>query len=298
MIFLAEVSEEFNAGYKVGTALGVLIPLLVLSFAIRSLGDEDRSKKCALGLIVFSSGWTLATLGYSLNRLTGSAGLMILFGVLGSLAMLASIVLAILGLVDVSGDGPRKKTGTGQAIATLILGGLFLLSGVIGFLTAGDGLPADWKMTQPVRGSRISVVPKNFSIAEPGPGWIQIVATKLNPRADVAFVNPKKTIYLIVMAHDIPAANLTPLRFWADAARSEMKQIDPGAVVSEGQPLTLGTCQGVAFDAQATREGKHFVYREWVGIHGSKAYQVLAWGLQTNAALVRSEADRIIATFE
>jgi hypothetical protein len=276
----------------------VLIPLTVLGFAIKSLGDEDRSRKCALGLIVFSSGWSLATLGYSLNKLTGSAGLMILLGGLGSIAMLGSIVLAILGLIDVSGDGPRKKTGTGQAIATLILGGVFLLSGVIGFLTAGDGLPADWKMTQPVRGSRVSVVPKNFSIAEPGPGWIQIVATKLNPRADVAFVNPKKTIYLIVLAHDIPAANLTPLRFWADAARGEMKQIDPGAVVSEGQPLTLGTCQGVAFDAQATREGKHFVYREWVGIHGSKAYQVLAWGLQPNAALVRSEADRIIATFE
>lgn len=297
MNFLADTSPEFDIGYKVGMFVGAFIPIGVLIYALKSLSDEDRSKKCALGLAMFSGGWALASVGVLLSKLAGAGVLMTLLAGLGGLAIIGSIVFAILGLVEVSGDG-RKKSGIGQAIATLILSGGFLLIGVISALASGDGLPDDWKMTQPIRGSRVSVVPKNFSIAEPGPDWVQVVAQKLNPSADVAFVNPKKTIYVMVLAHDIPAANLTPLKFWADAARGEMKQFDPNAVVSEGTPLTLGTCQGVVFDARAAREGRRFFYREWVGIHTSKAYQVVAWGPESKGALVTAEADRIIGTFE
>jgi hypothetical protein len=297
MFFLADSSPEFDVGYKAGTALGLLIPVAVLLYAFRSLHDEGRSRKCALSLVLFSAGWACTTLGYALSKWVGAMGLLVVAAIVGFLCVIGAVVLAIMGLVDVSVDSNRK-TGAIQAVVSLVLSGLFVLVGLVGFLTGDRGVPDDWKMAQPLPGSRVSVVPKNFSLAVPGPDWVQVIPTKLNPKADVAFVHPKKMLYVMLVAHDIPAANLTPLKLFSDAARGEMKQMDPAAQIGEAQPLTAGGCPGMVFDAEVKMKNMEFSYREFIGVHGSRAYQLVVWSLRPNSSLMRREADRIIGSFE
>jgi hypothetical protein len=277
--------------------IGALIPILVLVYAARSLQEEDRNRKCALSMILFSAGWGCSTLGYGLSKWAGAPGILVLAAIVGFLCIVGAVVMAILGLVEVAGDSDRKKGGT-QAVVALVLSGLFMLVGLFGFLTADRGIPADWKMAQPLPGSRVSVVPKNFSLEVPGPDWVQVVPEKLNPKADVAFVHPKKMIYFILVAHDIPAANLTPLKLFSDAARSEMKNMDPEAQIGESQPRTTGGCQGAVFDAELRVKSMDFSYREFIGVHGGHAYQLVFWSMKPKASLMRAEADRIIGTFE
>lgn len=291
-------SSSYDAGYKVGSMIGAFVPLAFLVLAVVKLFEPQRNRKCALSMILFTAGWSCSTVGYALSKLTGADGLLAVLAFAGLLIVLAGIVFGFLGLIEISGT-PKTPVGSTQAVWSLVLSGLFLVTFAVGFIVAMRGrIPDDWKMTQPLPGSRVSVVPKNFSLATPGPDWIQVVPAKLNERADLAFVQPKKLIYVIVLAHPIPAANLTPLKVFTDAARGELKQADAGATVSEARPLTVNGCEGAVFDVDATLQRRKFAYREWVSVQGSVAYQILVWGLQSNATLVRSEADRIIGSFE
>lgn len=294
---LAESEQAFELGTKFGSSIGSIIPVVFLVIAVRSFFQNDRNKKCALSMILLTAGWSAMTVGYALSTVTGATGILFPLFIMGSLLVLAAIAFAILGLLQLSGS-TRPQVGKTQAVLSLVFSGLFFLFAGIGAVRGERGIPDDWKMIQPLPGSRISVVSKNFSIGFPGPDWIQIVPEKLNKHAEVAFVQPKKRIYLIILAHQVAGANLTPLNQFAEGARKEMAQVAPGALVDEAQPFNVGPCQGAVFSAEAGPEGKPLNYREWVSIHGSVAYQVLAWGAKADADIVRRETDAIVGTFE
>jgi len=293
----AMTDPAFDLGYKFGSNVGVLIPIAFLVVAVRSVFQEDRNRKCSVGAVLTASAWSLTSIGWALSALTGEKGLLPPLCVLSLIAVLGAIPLAVLGLTEIARGG-RRIRGRAQAVGSLTFAGIFLLVLLIGVLGVERGIPGDWKMDQPLPGSRISVVPKNFSVGHPGVGWSQVIAQKVNSHADVAFIHPKNKITVMVLAHAVPAANLTPIQAFAEGARKEMAQIDPGALVEPAQALTVGSCSGMSFNAEAQRRGDELLYREWVAIHGSVAYQVIGWGPKKDGDLVRQETERFIQSFE
>jgi hypothetical protein len=297
MLLPAQADPEFAIARGLGMLVAVLIPVTFALYALRSLGDPDRSRKCALSLALIMGGWALSSLSFALSQLIEAPALVILAGLVAVPLGLAGIVMAILGLVDVAGSA-RPKSGRGQAITTLILGGLVLLVGLIGSLM-DDGVPDGWRFEGALPpGERLSDPAKNFSLLVPAEEWVQVFPEKLNRQADIAFVDPKRKLSFILLAHALPAgASITPEKF-LEIARNEVKRIDAAARLGEPEPEAASALPGVAFSADARAAGKDVTYRVWLYPYRNHAYQLVLWGPRRAAETVQLEASRFVKGFE
>jgi hypothetical protein len=294
-MLLAQGVTGFEISRGLGMFVGLLIPATFLIYALKSLGEPDRSKKCALGLSFVMGGWTLCSAGYGISQLTGATALMALSTLVAVPVMLAGLVTAVLGLVDTAGS---RKRGKGQAISSLIVGGLVLILALFAALKSDD-VPAEWKIVSglPV-GARLSVHAKNFSVQVPPEEWVQVNPQKLNRQADLAFIDPKRKLQFMVLAFALPpGASITPEKF-LEIARADLMRIDAAARVGEAQPEVTGSFVGTAFNAEAIAAGKEVSYRIWLYPHNNIAYQLIAWGPRRAADEVRLECSRFVKGFE
>ena len=294
-MLLAQVEPEFAISRGLGMFVGFLIPLTFLIYALKSLGEPDRSRKCALGLSFVMGGWTLCSLGYGISQLTGASALMALASFVAVPLMLAGLVTAVLGLLDAAGG---RKRGKGQAISALIVGGLVMVLSLFAAMK-GSEIPEGWKVVSglPV-GARLSVHAKNFSVQVPPEEWVQVNPQKLNRQADLAFIDPKRKLQFVVLAFALPpGASITPEKF-LEIARADMMRIDPAARMGEAQPEVTGSFVGTAFAAEANAAGKEVAYRIWLYPHNNFAYQLVTWGPRHSAEEVRLESSRFIKGFE
>ncbi len=293
MNFLADTSD---AAYTCGTFAGALLPLVFMLLAIRSAGKPDRSRRSALSMILFMAGWTLMTLTYAASRSSDSPALSLIGALIGVPIWIAAVVFAILGILEVS-NSSRPLAGLWQAITVLVLVVIFGIAGAfVG--RGGDDIPADWKLPPPVPGSRLIIGDKNYSLPEPGADWTRIVPQNLNPRADIAFINIKKSVSMLVVSIPVPSNMVLPADRFVEAARTEMTQIDPAATVSPSSIKWVEKYQGQTFSADVKVKGKPYTYCEWVTSQPGFGYQVVVWGPQSSGPLVKSELDRISSGFQ
>ena len=75
-------------------------------------------------------------------------------------------------------------------------------------------------------------------------------------------------------------------------------RIDGGARIGEAGPEAAGACQGVAFNADATSNGKEVSCRVWIYPHNNFAYQLVLWGPRKAAETVQAESSRFVKGFE
>jgi hypothetical protein len=299
---LALSDPESSISYQLGIGVGILLPLIFAGMAAATVSGPNRSRKCALSLAMLMGGWFLASLGYGVGQWTGLTWVPILFGIIAAPVALGAGILAIVGLSEVVGN-PRPLRGSWQGIASLVLVGIFGLCIVVGFLSdvtkavAARQIPKDWRMSQTPPGQALDFPAKSFRYTVPGGDWVQVLPQKLNPKADLAFVDPTRKLYFMVLAHKIAPGVDLPQEKFLEIARNELKQLDPGAVVSDSQPETLGPVAGSAFGVEATLQNQSFTYREWVGIHGGHAYQLVAWGFRSNRASVAPAAAGLFQNF-
>ena len=298
-MFLAQsdANPEIRISYIIGLIVGALLSILFLVLALKTLSKNQHSRRCATSISVMMAGWSLSSIFYLASHLTGIGGLTVVGYVLGGALALVALGFAIWGLIEVA-DSRSTLKGAWQAVLSLVLCGVFVIGASLAILISNRGIPDDWKMPQPPPGSRVSVVPKNFSLAVPGGDWVQVVPTKLNARADLAFVNPRKTLYFMVLAHPVPPGSVMHLDRFTEAARTEIKQIDPAGIATPAQPKVIGPYQGLEFSADASIKGRGFTYYEWLTVKGSVAYQVIAWSLRADAELLKREATRMAGGFE
>ncbi|HVE41560.1 MAG TPA: hypothetical protein VNM14_16835 [Planctomycetota bacterium] len=298
----AQSNPEYSIAYNIGLGVGMLLPLILALAAAKTLSGPDRNRKCALSVALMMGAWFLCSFGYALSQWTGFAGLQRLFVFIAAPVILGAGILAILGLIEVVGS-KRPVRGSWQGITSLVIVGIFGLALVGGFVAgatkamAARQIPKDWRMSQAPPGSQLDFPAKNFKYTVPREDWVQVVPQKLNAQADLAFVDPAHKLYFMVLAYKIAPGAERSQEKYLEIARNELKGLDPGAVVGESQPESLGALAGDGFSVDATLQNQSFTYREWIGVHGDHVYQLVAWGLRSNRAAVQPAAAGLFQNF-
>ncbi len=297
-----ESSPEYSMSYGIGVGVGTLLPLILTLAAAKTISGPDRNRKCAMSLALIMGAWSLCSLGLAVSLWTGHAAIKSVSVFLAAPVVLGGGILAILGLMEVVGS-KRPVRGSWQGITSLVIVGIFGLAMLAGFVAgatkavAARQIPKDWRMSQTPPGSQLDFPGKNFKYTVPGGDWVQVVPQKLNAQADLAFVDPGRKLYFMVLAYKIvPGAERSQDKY-VEIARNELKQLDPGAVVSESQPESLGALAGAGFSIDATLQQQSFTYREWVGVYGDHVYQLVAWGLRSDREAVQPAAAGLFRNF-
>jgi hypothetical protein len=288
----------YAAGRAVGSLIGIFIPVTILFKAIGTFSQPDQNRKCALALTMTAGGWALSSLTYALTLLSeGMAPLLMIAIIPAALAVLSGVVVAFLGIVEVAGV-TRPVQGRGQAIGALVIGAVFLICLVVGFISGFSGVPRELRMDQQPLGTKLMFGSKNFSYAVPEKEWVQVLPNKLHPLADVAFMHPRRKVIFLIIAENLPPQVQATQDMLLEASRAELKKSDPAVQLGAPEPVTVGALLGHAFTAQATVRNQSFSYRMWVHAAGNRVYRLITWGPRDAADVVTESSVSLVQGFE
>lgn len=293
-----EADSAYEFGRMVGMGVGILIPLTSLVHALRRRSEEENSVSCATALVCSSSAWLLASVAYALTQWSEGLAWIRVPSTLGVLVLtIAGVVLGIRGLRELSGS--EGVTGRGQAAGALVIAGILSVAFAFGVVRGleGEDLPKDWKVAQKAPGTTLRVESKNCSFVVPPKEWVQVDPQKLNPRADLAFVHPRKKLFYLLIGVAAPPGVTISNDLLADAGRGDLQRMDPNARTTANEAVSAGSLQGVAFNGEAQVGGKPVFYRYWAGVSRSHLYNLVIYGPKEHQALLSAEAGRLLGGF-
>jgi len=298
---IVEDSAAYGLGRIVGSLVGILIPVAFFLKATQRLSDPEHSRRCALSLAFVMSGWALSSAGYALSLMSPGFGCILTVAfIIAIVLILVGIVLSVLGLAE---DPPRvgkPLEGRGQAVGALVVGGLLLILGAGGFVAGAFSarqVPKDWKMAQLPPGTTISNEPKNFTFTVPEKDWVQVIPGKLNPVADLAFVDTQRKVFFILISVPLSRGVSVTNEKLLEVAKGDLRKIDAAARFGEVQPELAGTVAGFAFTGDARVGKENLTYRQWVHAGRTHLYQLAFWGPEKSKVQVVAAAGQLLRTF-
>lgn len=250
-LIIADAST--NPGYTIGRYTWTVIGLIVLATQIPKLKEEGRSKLATLGLILFWVGAGVTPFISSLKGLGDAAGRIsaMALAVLALGLVIASLVLAIIGLTQMRGTRRGENSGRGAAVWTIILSVFFIVMGGIGFYTTMNMKELSERAMMAAPGERNSNYSKskksllveskkfNFKMELPGEGWMEMDPAKINP--DLAFmaINNKLNATVNIVAEPIGEMDI-PLAAVEEVIRTRALGIAPNATGNNFQDGEIG----------------------------------------------------------
>ena len=246
--------SEVNAATESGRLAGqVFVWVALLAGALKCWSISRRpatNTKCALSLmIVLLSLIVAGSLGVVVKQIGSSPAMAFAGGILG-LALLATmvtaIVLAILGLVEFFRQPNVYSQGRAQAIWTLVLVGVFFLFASVGFIRGwqrahGFGLASG--QSQP--GKMLAFDDLNFRFRSPDRPWVAYDASRVNKASKLAFMRRNPEAYFFIIAEKL-----------GSRPGLDTEQL---AGIGQGQPPGGG-----GFQSRGERSALHRERFEWI----------------------------------
>ena len=285
-----------TAGYFIGLIFfaAVFIVPLILNFV--ALGKRSASKMCVLSIIFVLASWLLCSLLGLAQRQTPHPILAGLAGLAALVGILASTVLAIIGLVQFRARHYRH--GRKRAITALVLNGLFgtiLLVGIVtgvrqgfqGRSFAGATAPAVFHSEK-----------FGYTVSLAGTPWNRhwdTLATD-SPCADfgIATASRAACCTVIPLALGDEAADLDTL---STALLSRFSIPFPDDAIVGLKDWKTSAIEGRDFTWSGPREGRDFLYRFRIMHSRGCAYLVAAWldrKIETNPAILNQAIDAVV----
>jgi tetratricopeptide (TPR) repeat protein len=261
--------------------------------------------KSLFSLMLFLTGW-LAFLG--LMGLAGSTTrtelsskspivyVFIAFGVLLWMGLLlASFVLAIIGVIECATTRDRYRQGLTQAISTLVLCVLSGMLMVVGMVLGQSqrGLLS----RQPTSGAPLVFQDLNFKFSPPGRPWAQADAAKLNRYANVAFLRGRPEVYFLIIAEKEGGGRLTTETV-AEVAETRIRSVADSFKILERSSKRVGRLNGLEVDSSVHIGIGPLYYVQWFCATNGWAYQMLTWGRIEDRRFVDNEAQQMMARFD
>lgn len=300
LLLLGQQGGARSTGWVCGA---VFWPLLMLVGVIQCAKIAKRptaSALCAWALGLVFLGWGLAVLGMQAAKMIDdpavskfvSLGLVVLMLIL----MVASLVLAIVGLVQYRG----YTQGRAQAIWALCLSSLVLvlLVGTVGWavvkkLDRGPQALAN----QPAAGQPIAFEDLNFQATPPSRQWVPLPPAAINAEAAIVLRRNKPEVIWIVIAEEFGESAQLDSEALAQIAKSNGLGAAPDAQYSPTTPTTLAGQPAVQMTSRGTIDKQQFTYDYRILTHHGYAYQVITMSALKDEAAMRQEADVLANAF-
>ena len=288
LLATALVQDTFSPGYEIGRACGAwFVCLALLAGTVKCVAISRRprtSTPCALSL-AFLLGGVLVSV--SLSNLAESPREERLVTTLAGLLGLTGFILAIVGLSNFN-RRERHVQGKAQAITTIVVFGVSLISAVVGgaVMQSIQSPAADREFEE-----------FNFRFRAPSRPWRTAPAEQLNPLAKVAYVKSSPEVYFMVIAERLGVeSGITTEEIVAgEVARHEATF---SATVSEPREISAGDVMGTYFQSDATVELRRFSYAFWVCCRGGYSYELIAFAEEKNKAAVGPTLVQMLDNFE
>jgi len=297
---LCEITPD-QAGKVVG---GIVVPLLFVALVAKMVFISRRATanfKCVFSLMLLLGLWAVALMignvfyyGYSSGgSRPPAANILLLFaGLVMMGAFVASVVFAILGLVEYAQRPGVYKQGRTQAIWTLALnvvfGGLVMIS---------MAMPKNRAVQRPGGSNAvIAMEDLNFRFRAPSRPWVEIPAKDFNRYAKVAFTRANPSGAFCIIAEKILEQMTTENLL--TAAKGNLQSAADDVTFSPVTPVRNNGMDGLQFEALAEVRGRKFVYSFWICATNGYAYQLITSGAEAGRSQLRADAQRLRGGFE
>lgn len=270
----------------VGQTVWLIIGLIVIAVQISRFNDPERSKCAMLSLIFFwVSAMTAGINGIFKDSIQAeSPWLFMLIALLAFLFLIASITLAIIGLVQTFGPISRRKRGRSPAIWSLCLS-LILLN------MAGYGFYKGFSQRQQAIRAIEAKSPAghrqsgnylyeneefNYRFELPGRGWAELDAEKLNPELSFAAMNRKRKAFVMVVAEHLGQIDFD-MAAMEEVVRANITSAYASSTSTDYQDATVGGHDVRLMEVDALLGTNHLEYQFHLFFKHGVFYQVVVY---------------------
>src|SRR3984957_8822403 len=298
-------SAAFGSGQALGQIVGqAFLWLLFFALAAKYFSMARRpatNARCALSLAIFFSSLLLIGMAVAAKKLSPTLSIPLALCVLAGFAgTIASLVLAIIGLVEYGSQPGRYTQGRAQAIWTLCLAFPFLclfgLGVLVGFQRGRLNLLAT-KTNQPEAGRWMAFGDLNFKPRAPGKPWMQMDAKKLNKNASVVFRQSLPEVYFMVIAEKAQLKSANSLETVVELAKANLRSRMDATRILKETPLRRQGLDGELVESAVQSQSLHMFYCSWVCVTNGYIYQLVSWGNIEDAEKVRQRSEPLYDSF-
>ncbi len=291
-----------------GRLTGALFWLLLLGGGIVKCVAISRrpgtNTKCALGLALLLSSWATGAASVLMRTLLepGSVTAVTCIAVAAVLMLgllVASLVLAILGLVEVRRQPEVFRQGRAQAVWTLGLSGLLLLGGLGTAVSASRrwaGVGGIDRTTQP--GQVLTFEELNFRFRAPERPWVSYDAKKLDPAIQLGFLRRSPQIVFNVIAERIGADAEMSTTSLVEIGEAHLRSAATALRILGENPFNVHGLDGILVDSEATIRGQTSRCAHWFCVTNGFAYQLAGSGPQAEGPRIASAFRELLSRFE
>ena len=298
LVLLAEVDAR-EAGQITGQAV-VVIGMLAGVLKCWAISRRPTTNtKCALSLMLVLLAFLASSLVSMLSRFGSIPGRVVLTGLLGLLffgLIIASLVLAILGLVEMSRQPGVYTQGRGQAIWSLVLTGIMgmiFVGALFVGLSKGIGVAGN---TKP--GQMLTFDDLNFRFRSPDRPWSSFNSPKINKDSKVGFVRRLPEVYFMILAERIETTDGFSCEQLAEIGKAHLESAAKSSRVLAERPFSLNGLNGLLVETEASLATYTFYYQHWYVATNGFAYQLIGYGRLTDRQRIQSELKTMFSRFE
>jgi tetratricopeptide (TPR) repeat protein len=276
----------------------IFVVLLLLAGILKCISISRRpttNSKGVWSLALFLAVFLVpATINFIPKETPAYRALIILGGLFLIGLFVASIILAIIGLMECARERERFIQGRAQAIWALVLSGIFLLFAVSG---AATGFTRALKLkNQPTNHELLTFAELNFKFSSPGRPWMQADAAKLNRSAKLAFIRAYPEMYFVVIAESLGNLDYTTESL-ADMAHIRLQSVAESLRVLEQKPVLIGGLNGLEVHTEAQVQNHSIFYVQWFCVTNGWSYQLTTWGTSSEQKMVVQDAQQMMGGF-
>lgn len=284
-----------------------------------ALGRRATNRRCSLSMLLVLGAWVILFVCGILTRTEYMVPLLAgLICVIALLSILASWVLAVIGLVQCARHPQRYDRGQRRAVLAILLG--VLLCAVLGWgfhtglekkkallaplppstptkvpaVTIG-GLTLNTSQLPGSSGNAITNETWNFRI-DPPPSWNAINPTAFGPLVRAAAARNQPEMYSMVLSENAPNAGQVSPQGVMDLIKNSLKGRTNAVFISERE-FNVGNLRGWWMESRSQTKIGEIYYIHWATYNNGTIYQVVTWGKPGGAEQLRAESQKLVSSF-
>ena len=267
----------------------------------QSLKDPLVNRKAVYGLVCIEFAF-LVSLAYSrLGPALSSVPLKLMIGLFIFSLLLIGLLLAVLGWREIRAEKSRPLKGRAQVAWALGTGAVFLvligIGAVQGWHLAQERLSRQFETTQAAVDELYTNDTHHFTFRQPGPPWKKVDFKKLLPDALISFARADDMVFFI-SAGTVPSDATPDVEEYAEFLLANMKVRSEQMTVVAQEPHTVNGLSGLRLTVRTRQQRHEPLFIHWLHVGQGGVYQLTLWGLASQEAEVKAEAEQLFARFQ